>query len=282
MLGTALPCARTPLRFVSVILFALVAAAPALSWAQSARASFFLQMLRQNPDPRVRVSAALRLGELHEADTVEALVAIYNNERDPTVQAAIIATFGTLGDGRALPVVQAATRSPNADVRNQARRALPLLQNAAQPGNNAGPQPTLTPRFLIGVGRVNSQAGAGGAQLVNAAQDALQRALQNNGNVVFHNGNAQAAQRIMRAQRLQGHFFNANIQSVQQTGAGVRVAISIAVSSYPGRVYEFESTSALTITGGSANSAQAQEDAVRRAIESAVNRAVNQLLQGVP
>ena len=77
---------------------AALAAAPRRAAAQSARASFFLQMLRQNPDARVRVSAALRLGELREGNTVEPLLQAFAGERDASVLAAIVSSLATLGD----------------------------------------------------------------------------------------------------------------------------------------------------------------------------------------
>lgn len=268
--------------FVSVTALATVLPSPA--HAQSARASFFLQMLRQNPDARVRLSAALRLGELREADTVEPLIQIYANERDPTVLAAIISALASIGDARALPTVQSATRHPHQAVRAQALRAMPILQAAARanvgetranasPANGTGGPP----RFLITVGTVHNQSGVRGAQLSQIAQQAMQNALQQRPQVRLHTGSVAAAQAILRRERLRGHQFDANIQSVQPRGDGVRAQVSIIVSTYPGRVYEFESSTAITITGGSANTPEAADDAVRRAIESAAHRAVDQL-----
>jgi hypothetical protein len=126
------------------------------------------------------------------------------------------------------------------------------------------------------VGSVNNQSGVRGNQLSRVAQEAMRNALQQRGQVRVHTGALAVAQQIMRQQRLRGHSFDANIQSVQSRSNGVRAAVSIVVSSYPGRVYEFESSTAITISGGSGGP-QVEEDAVRRAIESAANRAVDQL-----
>lgn len=242
-------------------------------------------MLRQNPDPRVRVSAALRLQELHEAATAAPMISAFDGERDPTVLAAIISALAAIGDPAALPLVQQATRNPNAGVVAQARRALPILQAAASAGggnNNGGgnnpPPSNASARFLVGVGTVNNQSGVRGSQLSQVAQQALQGALQNRGEVVLHSGSAAAGTATLRSRHLTGHFFDANIQSLQPRGNGVRASVSIAVSTYPGRVYEFESQTAITISGGSSNSQQTEDDAVRRAVESAAGRAVTQLL----
>jgi hypothetical protein len=277
-------------RSTLVLAFAVVSLAPLLAHAQSSRAGFFLQMLRQNPDPRVRVSAALRLQELHEAATAQAIIQAYGSERDPTVLAAMISALAAIGDPAALPIVQQATRNPNPSVVAQARRALPLLQSAASNGGNNGGQPnggnpppsSAQARFLVGVGTVNNQSGVRGSQLSQIAQQALQNALQSRSEVVLHQGNAASGQTTMRQRHLTGHFFDANIQSLQPRGNGVRASVSIAVSTYPGRVYEFESQTAITISGGSGDSQQVENDAVRRAIESAAGRAVQQLMQTPP
>lgn len=267
---------------------ALLASGPA--FAQSARASFFLQMLQTNADPRVRLSAALRLGELHDASTVQPLVTMFPSERDPNVQAAILAALAALGDGRGLAVAQGAVHNPSSVVSGQARRTVTALQAAASGGGAGGGAPPSggassppaggsggPPRFLVGVGRVNNQSTQQAPALAQAGEAALRNALGRRHEVVVHTGAVSAAQSAMRAQSLHGHFFDANIQQVQASANSVRVAVSILVSTYPGRVYEFESSSTITIVSSSASNPDTQADAVRRAIESATDRAVTQL-----
>jgi hypothetical protein len=287
------PAARPAARLLALVVCATAVLVfelrPREVCAQSPRAGFFLQMLRQNPDARVRVSAALRLQELHEPDTVQPLIQIFSSEHDPAVLAAIVSAFGAIGDPRALVTVQGALHHPSRDVAAQARRALPLLQSAQNAGGNAPPSGGTTApsggggaRLLVGLGNVNNQSGVRGSQLSQVAQQALQQALQNNSSVMLHRGSAAAGQSAIRSQHLSGHFFDANIQSLQPRGNGVRASVSIAVSTYPGRVYEFESQTAITISGGAGDSQSVEDDAVRRAIESAANRAIQQLMQGVP
>lgn len=289
MQPTAAPNAAPRSRLWPAILFALFSVLPCAAHAQSSRAGFFLQMLRQNPDSRVRVSAALRLQELREAATVQPIIAAFATERDATVQSAMIAALAALADPAALPTIQAALHSPNASVASQARRALPILQSAASAAgggrandsanHSATPSGTTQARFLVGVGTVNNQSGIRAGQLSQVAQDALRTALQGRGEVVLHAGNASQGSATMRQRHLAGHFFDANIQSLQPRGNGVRASVSIAVSTYPGRVYEFESQTAITISGGSGDSQAVEDDAVRRAMESATNRAIQQLMQ---
>ncbi len=249
--------------------------------AQSARASFLLQMLRSNPEARVRTNAALRLGELRETATVAPLLTVLNAERDATVQATIIATLASIGDASALPAVQALTRSSSRDVAAQARRAVTLLEAAArrQPTNTTGtatptPTSTATPVVLIAAGRVNLQSGVT-ATLQPTVQRALESALDARGEVVRHSGTSSQATSTMRTRRLRGaHQFDVNVQSVTQQANGVRVAVSIVVSTYPGRAYEFDASSTVTVSGG----ADPRQGAISTAMNSAVNRALTQVL----
>lgn len=272
---------------VAFVVLGALSARSTIAHAQSARASFLLQMLRSNPEPRVRTNAALRLGELREADSVPPLLAVLNAERDATVQATIIATLATIGDPRALSAVQALTRSSSRDVQTQARRAVTLLQAAAArtPSTNNGtntntntPTPsTATPVVLIAAGRVNLQTGVA-ATLQSSVQRALEGALDARGEVVRHSGSSSQASSTIRSRHLRGaHQFDVNVQSVSQAGAGYRVAISIVVSSYPGRAYEFDASSTVTVSGG----ADPQQGAINTAMNSVVNRALTQVLASI-
>lgn len=276
------PIIRRGTRLVVAFLALAVSSAQGpLAHAQSARASFLLQMLRTNAEPRVRTNAALRLGELREADTVQPLLDILSSERDPTVQATIIATLASIGDARALPAVQSATRSPSREVAAQARRAVTILQAAATPTQGTQSQQSTTtpsnatPVVLIAPGRVSVQSGVP-PTLQSTAQQALERALDARGEVLRHTGTSAQGTSAIRARRLRsGHYFDANVQSVTQQSNGVRVAVSIVVSSFPGRAYEFDASSTVTVSGGGGDP---QQGAINTAMNSAVNRALTQLL----
>jgi|LNFM01.1.fsa_nt_gb hypothetical protein len=282
------PTARRPSRLVVAFLaLAALCGRESIAHAQSARASFLLQMLRSNPEPRVRTNAALRLGELREPASVVPMVDILNTERDATVQATIIATLASIGDPRALPAVQQATRSSSRDVAAQARRAVGLLQAAASTAvgtNNADSTngtPTrsnATPVVLIATGRVNVQSGVP-SSLQSSAQRALESALDARGEVVRHSGSTAQASSTIRTRRLRGaHQFDVNIQSVTQQANGVRVAVSIVVSTFPGRAYEFDSSSAVTVSGGGGDP---QQGAISTAMTAAVGRALTQVLSTI-
>jgi hypothetical protein len=259
---------------------ALVALAASLagrpSWSQSARANFLLQMLRTSAEPRVRVNAALRLGELRDSEAAPALIELFASERDPLVRATIIASLAAIGDPRALATAREAARSSDRPVAQQGRRAIAILERASASASSAEQPPSgvSRPSLLIAAGRVNLQAGIAG-ELQASAQRALDAALSARPEVLRHTGAASTVAGVVRAQRLRGaHQFDANVQSVSAQSSGVRVAVSIVVSSLPGRAYEFDASTAVTVAGG----ADPRAAALDRAMASAVARAMTQLL----
>ncbi len=73
-----------------------------------------------------------------------------------------------------------------------------------------------------------------------------------------------------------GHVLDANVQSIAAAGPNTRIEVSIVVSSFPGRAYEFESTSAVTLVGAAATPEAVAMD-VRRAMRAATLQAVDQV-----
>ena len=133
------------------------------------------------------------------------------------------------------------------------------------------------PRLLISVSRVSNQSPALGASASEAARQSIIETLARRGDVVVDAGNTPNAMRRMRRARLTGHNFEATIRSVQRRGASVRVTVSIVVSTLAGRSIQFESERTVTVTGASED---AEQIAIRHALESAVNSSVEQLLRG--
>jgi hypothetical protein len=135
-------------------------------------------------------------------------------------------------------------------------------------------------QLYISMGTVANNSGAGGDDVRGAAQSGIQEALASSSGITTTPPSASASRGARTVVR--GHVFDANVQSIRPGNNSVRIQVSIVVSTYPGREYEFESSSAITITGGSATTPAAQADGVRTAMRSATQRALQQLEAGVP
>lgn len=130
---------------------------------------------------------------------------------------------------------------------------------------------------FFSVGSVTNHAATTGAAIDAAAQAGVAGALAERAEVTTTPPAAGAARGARGATR--GHVLDANVQSVTTAGAATRIEVSIVVSSYPGRAYEFESTSAVTLVGTGATP-EAVAMGVRRAMRSATMQAVDQVTRG--
>lgn len=134
-------------------------------------------------------------------------------------------------------------------------------------------RPGAAPIFFS-VGSVTNHAATTGAAIDAAAQAGVAGALAERTEVTTTAPAAGASRGARGAAR--GHVLDANVQSVTTAGATTRIEVSIVVSSYPGRAYEFESTSAVTLVGTGATP-EAVAMGVRRAMRSATMQAVDQV-----
>jgi hypothetical protein len=133
----------------------------------------------------------------------------------------------------------------------------------------------MAPIFVM-VGSVANHATVTGPAIDTAAQTAIAGALAERVEITTAPP-APGTARSARG-RSQGHVLDANIQSVTVTGTHTRVEVSIVVSSHPSRVYEFESTSSVTLAGtGSTSDTVAM--GVRRAMRSATLQAVDRIVR---
>ncbi len=133
-------------------------------------------------------------------------------------------------------------------------------------------------QVFVGLGAVVNNAGVGGPALTSTAHDAIAAALAGRADVTTTPPTG-ATQRGARARGPQGHVFDANIQAVRASAESVQASVSIVVSTSPGREYEFESTSSVTLSGPSAATPEGQSDCVRRAMTRAAQRAVDQIVR---
>lgn len=91
-------------------------------WAE--RAGPALCRLLHDPEPDVRYTAALSLGELRFDGALEPLLAMVDGDGHPMPRQAAVIALGLLGDRRAGPVLKRALQQGPADVRFQATTSL--------------------------------------------------------------------------------------------------------------------------------------------------------------
>jgi hypothetical protein len=86
---------------------------------------------------------------------------------------------------------------------------------------------------------------------------------------------AQAAEKVLKKERMKGFFLETSIVSVEKkSGGATRVAVSVIVATYPGRDMRAMMQGAATVTGSSAQIYQ-------QALEGAFSGALRQLSQAL-
>ncbi|MEC7520295.1 MAG: HEAT repeat domain-containing protein [Myxococcota bacterium] len=131
---------RRQLGLRAIVLGALVALAAAfvpVGWAQSDH-STMVRVLRQSPDFRARVRAALALGSTDDHGVTRHLVRALRDE-NPAVRAAAATALGRLGDAAALDPLRRLERDEERVVRDEARQAIRRIEVATRGSRPSGP-----------------------------------------------------------------------------------------------------------------------------------------------
>lgn len=133
-------------------------------------------------------------------------------------------------------------------------------------------------RVQVSLAGVTNSAGVGGDAVRGAAQDGIEAALGERSEVTtaLAAGGAQRGARVMGPR---GHVLDANIQAIRTAGESTHIEVSIVVST-AARAYEFEETTAVTLTGPGTSTPESIAAGVRRAMHTATLRAVDQMLNG--
>jgi hypothetical protein len=101
------------------------------------------RVLRESTDFRMRVRAALALGNSADRSVTPQLMAALSDD-DPNVRAAAATALGTLGDPAAVAALRRAMSDEAQIVRSEASRAIQRIQTAGVPTAPTAPPQTLT------------------------------------------------------------------------------------------------------------------------------------------
>src|SRR5262249_49751004 len=89
----------------------------------SSATEILANVVRDDPDPRLRRAAASALRKREGAESVAVLARAVSEEPDPDVRQALLKTLGRVGDA-ALPTLSDAASDPDPTVARTARRVL--------------------------------------------------------------------------------------------------------------------------------------------------------------
>jgi len=273
--------------FFALIFVSVAMVFPAIASAQDARLAFLGRMLKGSGEYRVRVQAALSLGEIGGRGAVSPLVEALGDEH-PAVRTAAAAALGRVGDASAVEPLEALSRDANAGARSAARRSLRSLRSAlaeAQaPQEGAGegetPAPVGRARFYIGVGDMGNRSGVRENELKGVLKRAIRDALGRSGSVrIAPDGESpQVSERAIKRDRLDGYFLTGSVLKMQPGAPGMLHAeVSVMVLTNPGRDLRMMLNGSADISSNGPNDTSAQDEVLQHAAASAVRRFASQI-----
>ncbi len=248
------------------------------------RTDYLTRMLRESSQFRVRVQAALTLGEIGDHASVPVLVEALEDE-EAAVRIAALAALARIGDPSALEPVRARTRDRSADVKSQARTTLRTLQAIAQRAASAPvpPPPAEQARFYIGLGGMGNRAGVRGDEAKRLLRQYLQAEVGAASAVVVTPDDETPAvtSKVLKQRRLTGYWIDGSITKLARENGVVRADISLMVMTNPGRDLRMMlSGSASVSTSGQTTTAvetELQNQALKGAATGVVRRLLTQL-----
>jgi len=258
------------------------------------RTDYLVRMLRTSSQYRVRVQAALTLGEISDHASLPALVEALEDD-EGSVRVAALAALTRIGEPSVLDAVRGRLRDRDRAVARQARTSVRALEQIEQRlaaagtgGGTAPPPPTTgTPRFYIGLGGMGNRAGVRGDE----AKALLRRYLSEeigaaSGVVVTPDGETPAqTTKVLKQRRLAGFWVDGSIIKLTRENGNVRAEISLMVMTNPGRDLRMMLSGAASVSASGRMTPSLETDlqnqALRGAATGAVRRLVGQLQGGV-
>ncbi len=247
--------------------------------AEDPRNTYLIKLLQGSSQFRVRAQAAISLGTVENSPSAVTALSSALGDAHPAVRAAAANSLGRIGSSTSVAALRRLERDPEEPVRSAATAAIAKLTTP----NNAT-RVTQTPDVPTGPAKYYVAVAAPGTRvptidrksLTNAQSFMKQRVRQISGVLIAPDGeDIQAADRVLKKQKLKGFYLDSSILSVEKKSDGAtRVAVSVIVATYPGRDMRAIMQGAATVTGSG-------PQAYSQALEGALVGALRQLPQAL-
>lgn len=255
---------------------ALVVGGSGTSIAQDAASE-----LTNNPDFRVRVTAALTLAR-QKPPNARAQLEHALDDAHPAVRAAAAAALNTLGDPAAIPALERKANSESSgSVKAQMRATIDSLRNrgnAGSPSTGGGGGASIgNAKYVLQLGAMRNNTNVRNDQIGTVMRTAAKsRASSLTGAVVMDGTDPaivqQAAARKIPILTLDGQLTVLQ-QSPARAGVSFQAQVEFSVKKYPEQSLQGTMRGAATTTGDAKHTDQLQFQAVDGAVESAMRQA---------
>lgn len=243
-----------------------------LVWSSHAmadsREDYLVSLLRTSDAFRVRAQAALSLSQLPSTPRLVGALESAVRDDHPAVRVAAIASLQRLEAKQSLPIVERATRDRDKAVRRAAAEALEVLRAAGR--RPRGPGPT---EYLVAIGMPGAKSERVSRKMLFDVRGFLSAQLQEVQGVELAPDELTPAeaQREIEDRNLHGVYLESSIVSLEPKAGGVRAAVAVIVTTYPGREMRGVLRGAATASGAYG------EETASQAIEGALTGALRRL-----
>jgi hypothetical protein len=254
--------------------------------ADDPRSTYLIKLLQGSSQFRVRAQAAISLGSIEGSTSTMSALASALRDGHPAVRAAAATALGRVGDATVLASLRSLERDDEEPVRQAARTAYARLEtNAPPPPRSSGGSVAATVNrppagpslYYVSVAEPSTRVSQLDKQTLANARDFIrQRVGQLQGvRLAPDTESSQAAEKVLKGERLKGFYLNSSIVSVEKKTTGeTRVAVSIIVATYPGRDMRAIMQGAATVSGSGAQT-------FHQAVEGAFSGALRQLMNAM-
>lgn len=241
--------------------------------------------LASGADFRLRVSAALAIGQMAQRSSVGPLTKALSDEH-PAVRAASSAALGKIGDGSAIGALEAAhARESVASVKNQHAATIARLRRSAEGASAAQASPAA--RFVVKLGTLSNRTGVRSPDIERTFRESTRKQVAKVAGALLP-GEREDASSIARAKNLPMVAIDGSLSKLASAKSGSDVGwdaqVEYLIKQMPqqqlkgtikGRGKALANAAAVR---GPSEHAQLQTDAVNAAVESALgdaSRALN-------
>lgn len=273
---------RAPSRPKTLLIATLAAVAmlvaPALR-AQSSKTTFLADQLKKNPDFRVRVDAALKLGTSDDPQGIKPLCGCLGDQSETeAVRVACAAALGKLKQPGGDECLKKNASDSSAKVREQVTTSLKALGGGGSGGTSGGAVKCKDPpgggkaKYYVGVG-ISNKTSRPDPDIKQLVESQVVCKLQAMGRFKVAPGDETDPKKMgvaVTKEKLDGYFLTVSVEPIKYDGGTLKVSMKLTIMTHT-RDLKGELGKSLSIPGVSSPSRSDEDDLIKMAAEKLVN-----------
>ncbi len=254
----------------------LMASTPARAQGKTA---FLAEQLRKNPDFRVRIDAALKLGTSDDAGAVKPLCTALGDQSEvEAVRVAAAAALGKLKKPGGDECLKSNAQDSSAKVREQVKTSLKALGGSAPPPEGgaikcANAPPTGgKPKYYVGVVVANKSTRPDG-EIKSLVEKEVVCKLQSMGRFELAPDGETDPKKMTAAvskKKLDGYYLSVSVEPIKYDGGSLKVSMKLTIMSHT-RDLKGEIGKSLTMPGVGSPSKPDEDELIKAAAEKLAN-----------